>query len=99
MNKPQTITVIPENPTDISFLKIVFDDRLDIDEGEKMPSTLAKDFEINIYCKDGVKTISEKDNFYRMVKYNLCLSDVTKIELTVFKTYGNELGVYCINYR
>lgn len=99
MDKPQTITVIPENPTDISFLKIVFDDRLDIDEGEKMPSTLAKDFEINIYYKDGVKTISEKDNFYRMVKYNLCLSDVTKIELTVFKTYGNELGVYCINYR
>ena len=99
MDKPQTITVVPENPTDISVLKITFDDCLDIDEKDKMPENLAKDFEIKIYHADGVEVICEKDNFCRMVKYNVSFFDVSKIELTVFSTYGNQLGVYGINYR
>lgn len=97
MNSPQTVVLSLAEAQDISRLKIIFDDRLDIDEGVAMPSTLAKAFEVKIHHKDGIKTINESSNYRRMVRYNVSLSSVTKIELTVFASYGDEVGVYSIS--
>ena len=100
LDEPITLKVTPNEMTDISELSIVFDNRLDLDDGHKMPSTLAKEFEIKITHQDGVYTIAEAENYKRLVKYELDLKSVSKIEITVNKTYGNEeVGIYAIRFN
>jgi hypothetical protein len=99
MDKPQTLTVIPRECTDVEELTVIFDNRLDIDEGSQLPSSLAREFDIKIYHSEGVYTISEKDNYKRLVKYSIKLSQVSKIEIIVYKTYGAEVGIYCVKVK
>lgn len=99
MTMAQTLTITPEESTDIKELTVIFDDRLDNDEKIQMPSTLAKKYDIKIYHKDGIYKVSEKDNYKRFVRYALDFSEVSKIEITVYETYGDEVGIYCVKYK
>ena len=99
MDRPHTITVVPEEPVDITQLSVIFDDRLDTDEGLDMPTTLARNFEIRITHAQGTEYIRKQDNYLRQVKYEGTWSKVTKIEITVTETYGDEVGIYAVNYR
>ncbi len=100
LDKPQSIIVTPENPIDMQRFTVVFDDRLDIDLLNQIPSTLAKEFTINITHQSGIEVITELDNYKRLVEYDLDLKAVTKVEILINKTYGGEeAGIYAIKFK
>ena len=96
---PQTLTVVCDSPTDISSLSITFDDRLDLDNKESLPKTIAKEYDIKIYHKNGWDSISEKENYQRFVRYDAKFEGVSKIKITINKTYGEECGIYGVYYK
>lgn len=100
MVNPQSIIVTLENPIDMKQLSVVFDDRLDIDLLNQIPSTLAKEFTIKITHQSGIEVITENNNCRRIVEYNVDLKAVTTLEIIVNKTYGGEeTGIYAIKFK
>lgn len=99
LKHPQTLTVEPIEPCDISVLEIILDDCLDIDNVDEMPPNLAKKLEIRIRHEGKEIKIQEEDNYRRLLRYRVDLKKVDKIEIRIIETYGNQVGIYAVRYH
>lgn len=90
----ETLYLYPNS--DMKGMTIAFDSNLDVDDYNIMPKSLARDFTVRVYHRDGVCEFSEKENCKRFVKYDAEFYGVEKIEITVNETYGGNVGIYSV---
>ncbi len=98
-NLPATLTLTADTPKPCDRLDIIFDNSLDVDEkATAMHGTLAEEFDLKVYTKDGIKTFSQTHNIQRVAHFDIN-ADIEKIEITVKKSYGENAGIYGIRIK
>lgn len=85
------IELVTEQPKDVGELHILFDTCLDTDILKKMPSMLIRKYKITIANMHGnVLTLLEDNNYLRLNKIKVNMSDVIKIRIDFYDNYGAE---------
>jgi hypothetical protein len=94
---PHTLTLTAKEPVYADRIAFIFDSFLENDSTQKLPECLVKDYEVKIYCQNGVITKKIKDNWKRYEVHQINASGIKKIEVTVISSWGAEAGIYGVN--
>lgn len=93
---PQTLTLTAVKPVDATKIGVIFDSDLRFENKKMMPKCLIKAFKMDIHTKDGVVSVSEKNNYLRQVMFEINAKGIRKIEITITESYGEKAGLYGI---
>lgn len=94
---PQTLTLTAKKPVDAGKIALIFDSFLENDSTQKLPECLVKDYELKIYCRNGVITQDIKDNWKRYQVHEIHGEGIEKIQVAIRSSWGAEAGIYGIN--
>ncbi len=94
---PHTLTLTAKKPVSAGKIALIFDSFLENDSTQKLPECLVKDYELRIYCKNGVITRNIKDNWKRYEVHEIYAKKIEKIEVTIKSSWGAEAGIYGVN--
>lgn len=94
---PHRLILTAKEPVDAGKLILTFDSYLENDNTDKLPDCLVRDYELKIYCKNGVITKNIKDNWKRHEVHEINAVGIEKIEIKLNSSWGVEAGIYGVN--
>lgn len=80
---------------DVKHVEIILNNGLDRDWGD-LPRSMAKDIEVTVSHKNGIKRYRVKDNYKRRLVFDVHLKEVTEIKIKILATYGEKASIYGI---
>ena len=94
---PHTLTLTAKEPVNADKLVLTFDSYLENDNTDKLPGCLVRDYELKVYCRNGVITKNIKDNWKRYVVHEINAAGIEKIEIKLNSSWGAEAGIYGVD--
>lgn len=94
---PQTLTLTAEAPVEADKVAVIFDSCLENENSLDMPKSLVRDFELTIYTQDNLITKRVQDNWRRYQVIEIPRAQVSKIEIKVISSWGDEAGIFGVN--
>lgn len=94
---PWTLTLVSERPVDAKGVAVIFDTCLESETLKTLPGCLARDYDISVTCAQGVMVYEVRDNWKRYAVTDVEAAGITKIEITVLRSFGGSAGIYGVN--
>ncbi len=94
---PHTLTLTAKEPVNADKLVLTFDSYLENDNTDKLPGCLVRDYELKVYCRNGVITKNIKDNWKRYAVHEINAAGIEKIEIKLNSSWGAEAGIYGVD--
>lgn len=94
---PRTLVLTAESPVDAEYLSVTFDTDLKSEPLTELPGCLVRDFEITVWQEKGVFRETVRDNCRRQVRFLIKAKKIGKIEITIYRSWGGDAGIYGVN--
>lgn len=94
---PRTLVLTAESPVDADYLAVTFDTDLRSEPLKELPGCLVRDFEVKVWQEKGIFRETVRDNCRRQVRFLIKGKKIGKIEITIYRSWGGDAGIYGVN--
>lgn len=94
---PWTLTLTAEKPVIAEYMAVTFDTDLRSEPLDKIPECLVRDWDAAIRYEDGEVNLSFKDNCRRQAVVPLERRAISRIRITIRRSWGKEAGIFGVS--